>query len=147
MTSTDITVTQQLRDLRDDLQVVYYEDGPRRMFETAKEAAFRRGVLDLARFVYVVYSIAENAGDCEAVGSAVAQYAHRALADDDHAPEGIDETQRCAYIAAMTLLEFQDVDRQWGIYSDEITETPWLTFPAQFAVDSVEEVPRDDDGD
>jgi hypothetical protein len=147
MTSTDLTVTEQLRDLRDELQAVYYRDGRRPMFDTAKETALSRGVLDVAHLVYVVYSIAEAANDRESVASAVAQYAHAALADDEHAPEGICTAQRCAYIAAMTLLEFQDADRRWGIYSDQITETPWLTFETHFTVDSVEEVLGDGDGD
>jgi hypothetical protein len=102
------TATQDKYEaLRAELFHIYETDGRQALFARARGAALRHDVTDLVSFIYAVYKIGETKGDPFVMASAVAQYAPAALLDDDNAADW-ERGHRCAYIAAKTLLEFQD---------------------------------------
>jgi hypothetical protein len=130
MSTTHATdVRDRLHALNDELVTIYENTGRAEMFSASVSAARRHGVTELWHLVYVAYRVSIDCFDYSAAFSAVAQYAAAALRDDTN-PEGLSPEQRCAYIAAATLRDFQLLDDDGDLDADAIVDSDFLTFAA-----------------
>lgn len=135
LTEEEAPLGERLVALRQELFGLYrrYDSKPLIM-AAARPAGEHHGVEDLAQIALVLYDFGQTLGERDLAASAISAYAARAL--PQHRKQGFSDEERCAYIAAVTALEFAQLTLEEAHDydgEDDDDKWPWLSFPLDYS--------------